>query len=301
MENYPEHIIKEIESHIVQGKFVFRKLGVWRGGLTYSLPANGLGVSGVATITFKSSPMKTKYRINLRTLLFEVKKVFKFYSYNTRSGFFVPRMNIEFFDSQMPVVKEMIYRFRDETLENYDTIIEELKDRYRELAFWVWANQYKNVGDPPTSFVLDFCEKAISKNHTKSIVKKRFKFEDSHTRPPLADEEVRSIAIAVYRQIIKRRRGLTYYALKKRRQFLEATNSRGPRKLMCKYFSLWKNLVFYEDNELLEIMEGIRRMAILGYDSTNEDMAEALRKLIRYLMDHEDYRLEIEYDGGQKI
>lgn len=290
----PPAVAEELTRHFREGTTFLRKMSFWRGRLTYSLPADALGVPGKATITFTPKVDPTRYQLELRELSFDVDRIFKFYSYGSGQRFFVPGCNEETFRSQVRVALQKITEFRDKTLENYDLIVREIRDRYRGLAEWAWKHQYKNPGKPPESFVSDFCDKAISTRHRKPVVAKRFKFGLTECKPP-RDDEVEQAVDSLYELIIKRRCGLTYYLLKKQKQFLKAAK-RGPRVTLSKFLALWSNLVFYNDSELLNQINHIRTQCLTGSETSNQEMADMVLKLAIYLIESEDYVLGIVYD-----
>lgn len=290
MLNYPPHIIEEYKKHVSEGVFASRSIGTWRGGLTYTIPSDELGMSGVASISFSPKVKATKYQTDLRLLMFEVKRIFRFYSAKVNLGYFVPAMNEEKFRKQIEEDTKTFFKFRDETLANYDTIINEIRLRYAELSFWVWKNQFHNDGDPPGTFVKKFTDNAINRRHSPEAIERRFKFDVVYVRPSMSLEDQEKVAKALYKRIIGKRKGLVYYMLKKKGQFL-ASKNRGPRQKMCKFLFLWSNIIFFNDPELIRLIENIRETSLLSLTSTCNDIAVEINNLIRYMVDSKDYPL----------
>jgi hypothetical protein len=295
-----DHIVKKFEDFVRESEIASRRLMFWRGKVSYSVLASDLGLPGKSRLTFSPEVKPTKYQLDLREIRIEFNRLFRFYSFKVPLGFFVPKQHIEFFRKQVVVLDDMFSEFKKKTLENYKEIIKDVKGRYRELAFWVWANQYRNQGDPPESFVEEFCDAAIKKRYSEASMARKFKFTVMYVHPPTNPETVRPVAMSLYDKVLRVRRGFVYYALKKRRQFME-TKSRGPRQRMAKFFKLYKNTVFYGDDRLIELIDELADRAIRYPKTTNEEFAEMLRVLIRHLMDSCDYPLGIRYDGGQQI
>lgn len=300
MQEHPEHVLKQFEYLISRGQLASRNLKTWRGTVSYSLPAKDLGIIGTSTITFSPATTATQYQLELRDLKFAFNRLFRFYAYKVSLGFFIPEQNIEEFRDGVQKLKEIFAAFKKSTLDKYPAIIVDIRRKYEELAAWVWQNQYKNSGSPPESFVHKFCEDGLQKRHTPEVVEKRFKFFLTYTQPPNDPDSIRDLSVAVYEKVLQSRRGLTYYALKKRRQFLEA-KCRGPRQRMAKFFALYKKLVFYDDSQLIVLLNELIDKAIRFPKTTNEEFAEMLRKLIRHLLDSQEFQLGIRYDGGQQI
>lgn len=63
--------------------------------------------------------------------------------------------------------------------------------------------------------------------------------------PPTESEALKDLAYAVYEKVLKSRRGLTYYILKKRRQFLEAAAGGFPSEDGKVFLALQKLVVLW--------------------------------------------------------
>ena len=295
--DYPEHMLKKFEEFVVKGCLANYRLSAWRGEINHSFAIDNVGFSGGSKITYSPAIRRTQYQVDLQMLRFHFKKLFRFYSYRVPAGIFVPERNIEYFKKEAIALKAELVKFKEDTIAQYPAIIVDVRERYQELAIWAWENQYKNIGMPPESFVRKFCDDGIEKSHSLSIVRNRFRFSISYILPPTDEAEIKELAFSVYDSVVRSRRGLVFYILKKRRQFLAALR-RGPRLKIAKFFTHYKKSLFYDDVELNRLLDNLVHKAILYPDIKNGEFAEDLRKIVLYLVDSQDFPIGMRYDGN---
>jgi len=267
-----------------KGTFFKRSMHVWRGKPSYRLTLPG------TTTKIVVEPMREKlpYDIDLMEMQAPMWRIFRFYAVRTNFGFFVPEKNLESFGELIDEWSTKFFEFADDVCQNRIAELEKgIGDKYMEISRWVWNNQLQNIGEPPETFVEQFVTPKVTKYSDPSTVRKMFKFSLDPVNPLTGNDE--AIVNHLYSRCMDRRKGLWYYLKRSSKKLLESRI--GPRKSLVKFLASWKNLVFYEDQKLIELIDEVRSVVMRSVSRDNVVITDHMRLVSEHLSNHKEYKL----------
>jgi len=306
----PENI-EQFEKHLREGVFLRRRLVTWKGFSKYELDLScvadredyGSIKSGKEVLKFQA---KTKSRhVGYGTVLRrETKKIFVFNTYPTSYGTFVPACNVDFFVSEVEKMRQRLFALRDEIIDNYDLVVEHVREIYRDIAPHVWAVRLGQKGAPPESFVRDFVRKNIDKYHNRSRIYKSFDLTTRYCNPILAtnpykrvvDIEQHNLEVTVdlYKRVMLRRRAFAH-TLKNKVEELPNRKDQGKFKFAMVYLKLWRSLIFYDDQALVILIDNTIREVATNPDRSIPWVCQKLNAIRSHILESEQYPVEMQY------
>lgn len=283
--------------HIKDGVFLTRRISFWRGMSEFICGEE-------QKLIFKPSKVLTSHDGDIQKLKFQIRRLFFFYTLQTRYGYFVPKQNLEPFWAKIEDIKQRHKNLCEGICEDYDLVSKELKRMYLEIARFKWMNDLRYPGDPPESFTESVVQKYMLAN-TKESISKRFRFDIFPTNPLLdcnnsaygprekIEELNLDVVKSVYKSIIRSRCTLLKIVSRYRDKINEG---RRPYKSIATVCQLYKNCVFYDDKELLDRLSALRMSAMVSISRNPETVVSIIDGIIEYVVKNDSYLVGMIYE-----
>jgi hypothetical protein len=127
-------------------------------------------------------PSKIKKEIDAIDI--KARLTLKEYSFETLWGRFVPFIAFEHWEKENDIIREKYLKIAKSIYDNYDDIINTIKEEYRQMAIDSWVRLYPNHGNPTESFIENYVSKIIEKIPLKNDLYTSFKYETTYFTIP---------------------------------------------------------------------------------------------------------------------
>lgn len=294
----PDITRKELELMAGEGVFLKRKIKFWRGNIKFSFGDN-------QKFSFQPSKVLMKHEYETNKLLFLTKRLFFFFTFGTKYGYFVPKANLKKFWEISEELKEKQRLLCEYILSNYKIIESDLNRRYAEIAHFKWLNVYKYPGEPPDSYIRDFCEKHIV-SCSEEQIKSRFVFELIPLTPFITEqneayayfgnlEKINSEVIdAVYLGIIKNRRVLVNTMLRCKDRMSRGLST---HKRIAKFCQFFEYSICYDDKDLFDKIHSLKMICMNSFARKDKDIYKGIDAVVDSVIKNERYLVGYVYSN----
>jgi hypothetical protein len=285
-----------VRAALADGIFMTVKMRAWRAAVhrTLELPPAAM---------LELPPGRTSHQLHLRVpqlegVHFARKKLdiaLKTKSFRTVYGNFVPGKNIVPLLESFQEAKNDLFRVRDAVTVEYEAIMAEIEKQYQVVVEALWKEKYGHEGDPTPNFrntlTRSFQERLTTAPEIGTILKfdvvpYRVVTDPSDPRYEILGGDAHATAVcrAVWDAILHKRRALVCIGLK----FMDEIEGkeRPPPHVFKRLFSKlggYRDTVFYDDPELLRLIDAIRDFSIVASPLRT---IEAGKALIQGMVDH---------------
>jgi hypothetical protein len=210
----------------------------------------------------------------------------KYYGYKTRYGTFVPGANVKAFLDEMRSIDEEVAEIGTDLVENFDGLQEQIAEQYKTVVDVLWRQKYGHEGEPTENFRERLTSKFLDTLPGPSELGAKFGTEVTPLNPLVdpegphaeeigAAEHNMRVCRAVYDEILLKRRRIAAVVLGAAEDFGTKPREKVFKRLFVKLTG-YRHAIFYDDPELVTLIDAVRDLAIVNTENRTPEAACAL-------------------------
>jgi len=226
----------------------------------------------------------------------------KYYGFKTHYGTFVPEDNMKPFLDEMRSIDEEVVEIGRGLVENFGKLQASIAEQYAVVVDVLWRQKYEHDGEPTDNFREELTGNFLATLPGPAELAAKFGTEVTPFNPLLDPDRPHAELIgvrehnmrvcrAVYDEILRKRRAIAAIVLGAIQDFGRKRPADRIFKRLFAKLTGYRHTVFYDDPELIRLIDAVRDLAIVNAERRTPQAAAALLDGIADHIEHHKFFL----------